>query len=40
MNWNHYMTHFEEWERFDKTSELNEELRFLIERIKWNRRIL
>ena len=40
MNWNHYMTHFEEWERFDRTSELNEELRFLIERIKWNRRIL
>ena len=40
MNWNHYMTHFEEWERFDKTSELNEELRMLVIRINYNKTLL
>ena len=40
MSLNHYMTYLEEWERFNRTSELNEELRSLIDRIKWNKRIL
>ena len=40
MNWNHYMTHFEEWERFDRTTELNEELRFLVLKINYNKRLL
>ena len=40
MSLNHYMTYLEEWERFDRTSELNEEIRLLIDRIKWNKRIL
>ena len=40
MSLNHYMTYLEEWERFNRTSELNEELRLLIDRIKWNKRIL
>jgi len=40
MNWNNYMTHFEEWERFDKTTELNEELRMLVIRVNYNKTLL
>lgn len=40
MNWNHYMTHFEEWERFDRTAELNEEIRLLVVRINYNKTLL
>lgn len=40
MSLNHYMTYLEEWERFDKTTELNEELRFLVLRINYNKRLL
>jgi len=40
MNWNTYMTHFEEWERFDRTSELNEEIRMLVVRINYNKTLL
>jgi len=31
MSLNHYMTYLEEWERFNRTSELNEELKFLVD---------
>jgi hypothetical protein len=34
------MTHFEEWERFDRTSELNEEIRLLVVRINYNKTLL
>ena len=40
MNWNHYMTHFEEGERFDRTAELNEEIRLLVVRINYNKSLL
>ena len=33
MSLNHYMTYVEEWQRFNTTSELNEELKFLVLRI-------
>ena len=40
MNLNHYMTYFEEWQRFDTTIELNEELRSLVVRINYNKTLL
>ncbi len=40
MSINHYMTYLEEWERFNRTSELNEELKFLVLRINYNKRLL
>jgi len=40
MSLNHYMTYLEEWERFNRTLELNEELKFLVLRINYNKRLL
>jgi len=40
MNWSSYSEYLEEWERFEASKDLYEELRFLVVRINFNKRLL
>ena len=40
MNWGSYSEYLEEWERFEASKDLYEELRFLVVRINFNKRLL
>tara|TARA_R110002012_G_scaffold251225_1_gene429165 strand:+ start:124 stop:471 length:348 start_codon:yes stop_codon:yes gene_type:complete len=40
MSWNSYSEYLEEWERFEASKDLYNELRFLVIRINYNKRLL
>jgi hypothetical protein len=40
MSWNSYSEYLEEWERFEASKDLYEELRFLVVRVNFNKRLL
>ena len=40
MSWNTYSEYLEEWERYEASKDLYEELRFLVVRVNFNKRLL